>query len=250
MWDEEGERAGRNSWVQATLATPALPASRTDDRNAELLHSNVNRRPTNDELRTTARSRSSAYQESCRVTKGVSLRSGGAGRCAPSGGAAFGSGGRGGRFAEGGRGWEDVGEGLSAIFYLTDLRLFLSSSRLDSRNRPTAEHLVAAIEDKRLAGGGDRALAAEAHARRGAPHGSRLDHRGSQGSPVADHRLGRERRLRPPAAGDADALERDFTRRGLVPGAHDEAGPVPLPAGHKKRPPRGGCQTPPPPPRM
>jgi hypothetical protein len=34
-------------------------------------HSNVNRRPTNDELRTTARSRSSPYQESCRETKGV-----------------------------------------------------------------------------------------------------------------------------------------------------------------------------------
>ena len=49
MRDEGGERAGRNSWVQATVATPALPAFRTDNRNVNF-HSNVNRRPTNDKL--------------------------------------------------------------------------------------------------------------------------------------------------------------------------------------------------------
>src|SRR3954464_9364030 len=49
MRDEGGERAGRNSWVQATAATPALPAFRTDDRNVEL---SLEREPKTDERRT------------------------------------------------------------------------------------------------------------------------------------------------------------------------------------------------------
>src|SRR5687768_1885328 len=77
------------------MATPALAAFRTDDRNvARLLQ--VEREPKTDELRTTARSRSSSYQESCRAFEGgVGFASGGASRYAASGGVAFGSEGEG-----------------------------------------------------------------------------------------------------------------------------------------------------------
>src|SRR5215217_7519209 len=49
---------------------------------------------------------------------------------------------------------------------------FSTPRRLDFNNRPTAQHFVATIEDQRLARGGDRTVAGEAHLRRGAPRGS------------------------------------------------------------------------------
>src|SRR5687768_18522065 len=86
---EGGGESGPQLMGTGRYGHPGTSAFRTDDSERLNFHSNVNRRPTNDELRTAARSRSTSYQESCRVTKGVPLRSGGAGGFTASAGVAF-----------------------------------------------------------------------------------------------------------------------------------------------------------------